>query len=137
MVRKLTLATAGFAIVALPTALSAASMGFNLRLQVPVHCTIVHQMDGHGGTTGNGVALGRFREYCNAPGGYQLVVRYTPGTLQGATILAGEDRVILNGSGQAVLSRSTRPRVRERVITASPGERGFDTDRLEFELVPA
>ena len=137
MARKLMLATASLAMAAAPTTLNAASMGFNLRLQVPVYCTIVHQMDGHGASTGNGVALGRFREYCNAPGGYQLVVRYTPGTLRGAMIVAGEDQVVLNGSGQAILSQSNRPRVRERVITATPGAEGFDADRLEFQLIPA
>ena len=85
----------------------------------------------------NAVSLGSFREYCNAPTGYDLVINYAPGSLEGTRIIAGNDEIILNGSGQAVLSRATGPRVRERPIAAVPGEQGFDTDRFELTIVPS
>lgn len=126
------------AVVALgaPVATAGAeTMGFNLTLRVPVHCTVRHQpAAGVGGADAGAVALGELREYCNAPTGYQLVVSYAPGALRGAVIQAGEDRVVLNGSGEAIISQSPRPRFRSRVITALPGENGFDTDRLHFHL---
>lgn len=137
MVRTISLGLAGFAAAVLPTATFAASIDYNLRLTVPVHCTVRHSAAGGGLTTGQAVSLGTFREYCNAPGGYALVVQYTPGTLQGATIIAGGDEIVLNGSGQAILSRSDRPRVRERALSVIPGAGGFDTDHLELQLIPA
>lgn len=122
---------------AVPTSPSADTR-FLLRATVPVHCEV--QQRGGGGTAASmdgAVSLGQFREYCNAPGGYALVVRYAPGSMRGAVLAADGDRIVLNGSGEAVLSRASGPRVRERTITATPGENGFDTDRLSFELVPA
>ena len=137
MIRKITLGAASVILAAAPTAALAASFGFNLRLSVAVHCTVQHQPMGYGAATGNAVSLGTFREYCNAPAGYDLVVNYTPGSLHGARIIAGSDEIVLNGSGQAVLSRATGPGIRERPIAAVPGENGFDTDRLELTIVPS
>jgi hypothetical protein len=136
MLRKFLLILANAGLMATPVS-AADSASFNLRLRVDVHCTVQHQPVGYGVSVGGAVSLGQFREYCNAPNGYELVVSYTPGTLRGATIVAGDDRTILNGSGQAVLSRATGPRVRERMVTAIPGDDGFDTDRLELRIVPS
>lgn len=137
MVRNFSLATASIALAVAPTAASAASMGFNLRATVPMYCTVKHEAIGYGAPVNGGISLGQFREYCNAPSGYQLVVLYTPGTMRGARISADGDEVVLNGSGQAVLSRATGPRIRQRVLSATPGEQGFDTDRLELQIIPA
>ncbi|MDZ3833345.1 MAG: hypothetical protein U0S50_16245 [Sphingopyxis sp.] len=136
MKRKLALGLASIMMVAAPTAALGTSFGFNLRAIVPVHCVVNHHATGFGAVNGNAVSLGTFREYCNAPAGYELVVDYAPGSLRGARIIAGSEEIILNGSGQAVLSRTTGPRVRERIIAAVPGENGFDTDRLELRIVP-
>ncbi|MBT2135762.1 hypothetical protein KK137_15595 [Croceibacterium sp. LX-88] len=138
MVNKFSLSLAGAALVVVPTvAYAASSFSYNLRATVPVHCSVQHSAAGFGGgSEGSGISLGTFREYCNAPGGYELLVRYTPGTLRGARIIAGSDTVVLDGSGQAVLSRSTGPRIRERTISAIPGERGFDTQQLQLDILP-
>lgn len=135
MFRKLMTGLVGVAALA-PTAAAAASFGYNLRLIVPVYCIVNHQSTGSGALSGDALSLGTFREYCNAPSGYQIVVRYAPGSLEGARMLAGSDEIVLDGSGQAVLSQTTGPRVRERTISMAPGENGFDTDRLEVDIVP-
>ena len=137
MMKNIALGLAGLALAVVPSAVFAATQTFNLRLQVPVHCSVKQQGFGSGVTAGNIVALGTFREYCNAPGGYQLVVNYAPGSLQGARIMAGNDEIVLDGSGQAVLSRATGPKIRERLISMAPGANGFDTDRLEFDIIPS
>ena len=113
MKRKLSIALAGAALVAVPTTALA------------------------GAIEGDAVSLGSFREYCNAPTGYELVVSYAPGTLVGTRIIAGSDEILLNGSGQAVLSRATGPRIRERPIAAVPGENGFDSDHLDLQIIPS
>jgi len=136
MVRRFSLAMAGIALSLAPTTVTAASYGYNLRAVVPLHCVVKHEATGFGATAGSVVSLGRFREFCNAPGGYQLVVSYTPGTMRGARVIAEDDVVVLNGSGQAILSRATGPRIRQRMISVSPGDDGFDTDRLELQIVP-
>jgi hypothetical protein len=113
---------------------SAESYGFNLHAVVPVMCQLRHTDVGAGATDGNIFSLGQINESCNAPTGYEIVVNYTPGTLNGTVLAAGEDHVTLNGSGEAILSRAPGPRIRNRPLTATPGEHGFDTDRLNFEI---
>lgn len=137
MIRKFSLGMAAVVLAVGPTAAMAATFGFNLSLMVPVHCTVQHQPTGFGAISGNAVSLGTFREYCNAPTGYDLVINYAPGSMEGARVIAGNDEIVLNGSGRAILSRSTGPRIRERMIAAVPGENGFDTDRLELTIVPS
>ncbi len=137
MIQKFSLGIASFVLAAAPTTATAATFGFNLSLMVPVHCTVQHQPTGFGAISGNAVSLGTFREYCNAPTGYDLVINYAPGSMEGARVIAGNDEIVLNGSGRAVLSRSTGPRIMERMIAAVPGENGFDTDRLELTIVPS
>lgn len=136
MIRKYLLAAGSIAVALIPSYAFAASVGYELRLAVPVYCTVKHQGGGYGASANGAVSLGTFREYCNSPRGYDLIVTYTPGSLKGARIIAGEEQVILDGSGRAVLSRASGPRVRERLIAAVPGSNGFDTDRLELSVIP-
>jgi hypothetical protein len=137
MIREFSLGVASLVLIVAPTTAMAASFGFHLNLTVAVRCTVQHQPTGFGTISGGAVSLGTFREYCNAPAGYDLVVNYAPGSMAGARVIAGNDEIVLNGSGRAVLSRSTGPRVRERMIAAVPGANGFDTDRLELTIVPS
>lgn len=138
MVRIASLALASLALAVGPTAASAASMGYNLRMTVPLRCAVHHQPMGLGApAAGGGVSLGHVREYCNAPGGYQLVLSYTPGTLRGARVTAGEDQVVLDGSGRAVLHHATGPRVRERALSVVPGADGFNTSRIDLQILPS
>ena len=137
MIRKFSLGIASVVLVVAPTAAMAATYGFNLSLMVAVNCTVQHQPTGFGIINGDAVSLGTFREYCNAPSGYDLVINYAPGSMEGARVIAGNDEIVLNGSVRAILSRSTGPRIRERTIAAVPGENGFDTDRLELTIVPS
>jgi len=109
---------------------------YTLSLVVPVDCRLQHSAEGAGIMSGDAFALGEINEYCNNPAGYEIVVNYTPGTLQGAVLSAGEDRVVLNGSGEAVLSRAPGPRIRERMLTATPGHNGFDTNQLDLRIQP-
>ncbi len=136
MFKKFVSGTAAMAIATVPSAAIAASYGYNLHLVVPVYCS-VNQTTGTGGQfNGDAYSLGTFREYCNAAQGYRLIVRYTPGTLRGAQIRAGEEVATLDGSGTNVVSRTTGPRVRQRSLFITPGEQGFDTDRLAVDILP-
>lgn len=111
-----------------------ASGSYQLRLSVPVLCTLKHEPGSAVPVGGGGYALGDLQEYCNAPGGYQVMVNYTPGSMRGALISVGEERVILDGSGQTIVSNVPGPRIRDRQIVAVPGPTGFDTDRLDFTI---
>ncbi|MEO1487938.1 MAG: hypothetical protein AAFR88_00690 [Pseudomonadota bacterium] len=112
-----------------------ASYGLNLRAVVPVTCSVRFQPNGNLLPQGTVFNLGSFLEYCNSPSGYRLVVNYTPGTLRGATVQADNDRVVLDGSGQTVLTQSTGARRRMRNLQIIPGESGFDTDRLTLDIL--
>ncbi len=111
---------------------SLATGTFTLRLNVPMVCTVSHQSAIS--AAGGGYRLGALREFCNAPGGYALVVNYAPGSMKGAVVAVGEERVVLDGSGRAVISQAAGPRIRDREVFAEPGAAGFDTDRLEFNI---
>ncbi|MGN3975262.1 hypothetical protein [Tsuneonella sp. SYSU-LHT278] len=129
---------AGLGLLAAPVStVSGADAGFSLGARVPVFCEVRQRGVVEDAISGSAVSLGKFLEYCNAPGGYRFVVRYAPGSLRGAVLTAGGDQVVLDGSGEAVLSRATGPRIRERAITATPGAAGFDTDHITFQLVSA
>lgn len=118
------------------TAVASDTMGFRLQLSVPVVCTIEHRAMGVSPVAGPGaVALGSLQEFCNAPQGYRVLVDYTPGALRGAVIVAGNERIMLDGSGQAQLSREAGPRIVNRSLAAIPGSNGFDADRLNFRIV--
>lgn len=114
---------------------SEASSGWLIRAEVAMICRIRHQ-PAITAAAGGAYGLGELQEYCNAPGGYRLDVNYAPGSMRGATIAVGEERVVLDGSGVAVVSRAMGPRIRERAIIVVPGQNGFDTDRLNFDIVP-
>jgi len=114
----------------------AESTDFMLRYVVPVQCTIT-QKAGVAGVAGvaDAVGLGAIREYCNAARGYALVVHYAPGSLRGMVLIAGDDRITLDGTGEAIVARSPIPRIRDRTLAAIPGPQGFDTDHLDFEAI--
>lgn len=117
------------------SAASAESIGsstFTVRATVPLICTVSHQSAIS--AAGAGYRLGALREFCNSPNGYSLVVTYTPGSMKGAVVAVGEERVVLDGSGRAVVSQAAGPRIRDREVFAEPGAAGFDTDRLEFNV---
>lgn len=114
----------------------AESYGIQLSAQIPVICVLNH-VGAPANSADTSVSLGSLREFCNAPRGYDLVINYTPGSLRGARITAGSSQIMLDGSGQSTIGHSPMPRIREVPISAAPGENGFDTDRVEFRLVPA
>ena len=119
------------------TAQASATGSFQLRLVVPMLCRVSF-------TAGGGVAadaaravdLGKLGEFCNDGAGYSVVVNYAPGTLRGAVLQLGTDRVVLDGSGQAVISQSTEARIRTRELVATPGANGFDSPELSFQIRP-
>jgi len=111
---------------------SVATGTFTVQLTVPLICQVSHQSAIS--PAGTGYRLGELREFCNSPRGYALVVDYAPGSMKGAVVSVGEERVVLDGSGHAVISRAQGPRIRDREIYAEPGAAGFDTDRLEFNI---
>ena len=136
MFRTTFLAVWASALLVQPVAAAASSQSFNLRLVVPELCKLRHVSTSSGMRSGNAYFLGTFREYCNSPRGYTVEVNYSAGSLQGAVLMAGTDTIVLDGSGRATLSRSLGPRVRSREISIVPGANGFDTSRIEFDIVP-
>jgi len=137
MPRYLTIALAFAAAVAAAATPAAAETGTGtlaLSLTVPVLCRVSYSSAGAGGAVGQAVNLGQLKEACNADSGYNVVVDYSPGSLRGTVLQLGDDRVVLDGSGEAVLSYAPGPRIRTRQLTAIPGENGFDTTALTFQL---
>ena len=128
---------------------SAAAMGsgsFILRLTVPVSCRVSYTAGGAAAVSSTGgaaadepggaVDLGQIGEYCNDGSGYSVVVDYSPGTLKGAVLQLGGDRVVLDGSGEATISQSQEARIRQRELVAIPGANGFDSPELQFNIKP-
>jgi hypothetical protein len=109
---------------------------YTLHLRVAIDCTVKLKPIAAAAFDQNASTLGEIDEYCNAATGYKLIVSYSPGTLRGSIVALGEDRVVLNGSGEAVVSNAAGPRIRARVLTAIPGANGFDTDHLDFRIQP-
>ena len=112
-----------------------AGYGLNLRAVVPVTCSVRFEPNGNLVPQGPVFNLGSFLEYCNSPSGYRLVVNYTPGTLRGAMVQADSDRVMLDGSGQTLLTQSNGARRRIRNLQIIPGEGGFDTDHFTLDII--
>lgn len=133
------MATGLLLVAAGTSAAHSESFGISLLLQVPVMCTVKAGAAGvaTGPATPGSFELGAIREYCNAPHGYDLVVHYTPGSLKGMTLIAGDERVQLDGSGTALVGRSPGPAIKYRNLEAIPGPQGFDADHLDFETVAA
>jgi hypothetical protein len=86
--------------------------------------------------TNGAVDLGKIGEFCNDGAGYKVEVDYAPGTLRGAVLQLGTDRIVLDGSGQAVISQSPGARIRTRELVATPGANGFDSPLLSFQIRP-
>lgn len=125
---------AGAAVTSATAAIASDSIGFNLRATVPVSCSVNY--DGSGlSISAQQVRLGDLLEYCNAPNGYNLEVRYSPSSLQGVTLSVGSERVILDGSGFASLRGSVGPKIQTRAISAETGPDGFDTNMLQIQAV--
>ena len=145
-VRKLMTAAAVatvFAANAAPAAAAAMGGSFVLRLTVPVACRVSYTAGGAAavGVTGGAANdqagafdLGQIGEYCNDGAGYSVVVDYAPGTLKGAVLQLGSDRVVLDGSGEATISQSQEARIRQRELLATPGANGFDSPELSFQI---
>jgi hypothetical protein len=131
---------ATFAVSAAPAWASAegsATGSFQLRLVVPVLCRVSYTAGGGGADGAAGaVDLGQIGEFCNDGAGYKVEVDYAPGTLRGAVLQLGTDRVVLDGSGQAVISQSAGARIRTRELVATPGANGFDSPQLSFQIRP-
>ena len=112
-----------------------ASYGINIKATVPVSCSVRFLPDQAAAPIGNALRLGIVREFCNSSRGYRLVVNYQPGTLRGATVLVGDDRVVLDGSGQAVITQSSGARARVRTLEVIPGQAGLDTNQLSLDIL--
>jgi hypothetical protein len=111
---------------------------FLLELTVPVLCNVSYTADAAttAGDANGAFDLGKIGEYCNAGAGYTGVVDYAPGTLKGAVLQLGTDRVVLDGSGEAVIAQAAGPRIRQRELVATPGANGFDSPELSFQIHP-
>jgi hypothetical protein len=107
-----------------------------LKLAVPMLCDVRFTAGGSAAGTGGSFDLGKLGEFCNDGQGYSVVVNYAPGTLRGAVLQLGTDRVVLDGSGQAVISQSNEARFRTRELVATPGANGFDSSELSFRIQP-
>lgn len=119
------------------TATGSATSAFQLRVAVPTLCRVSFTAGGGVADGSNGaVDLGKLGEACNDGAGYSVVVAYAPGTLRGAVLQLGTDRVVLDGSGQAVISHSPGARIRTRELVATPGANGFDAPALSFQIQP-
>lgn len=113
------------------SAIATSSMSFRLKAVVPVTCGVQHNPTGTA-FAGNVVRLGQLREYCNAPNGYKLEVRYSPNTLRGVTLSFGNENITLDGSGFAMIPGAIGPKIQTRALSAQLGTGGFDA--REFQV---
>jgi len=128
---------AGSAAPAWASAQASATGSFQLRLVVPMLCHVSYTAGGGAADGASGaVDLGKIGEFCNDGSGYSVLVDYAPGTLRGAVLQLGTDRVVLDGSGRAVISQSPGARIRTRELVATPGANGFDSPELSFQIQP-
>jgi opacity protein-like surface antigen len=135
MVKKLTgVLAATVAVASASAAIASDSIGFHIRATVPVSCTVGYNPTGIS-FTDDTVRLGELREYCNAPNGYDLEVRYTPNSLRGVTVNVGNERVTLDGSGFASIRGATGPKIQTRALSVQFGDDGFDTDEFQVAAI--
>lgn len=136
MVRSAATALAALGLISIGAPAGAESGMYMLQVIVPVSCQVSHSPMQLAAVTSGAIPLGQLNEYCNAANGYELIVDYAPGTMENAVIALGNDQVVLNGSGHAVVSRAFGARALKRSLSAIPGNAGFDTDRLDFRVQP-
>jgi hypothetical protein len=137
MFGKFFIGSAALALAATPSVVLANSTAsLNLRLVVPVHCSVKYEGLPGLDTLSGRISLGNVREYCNASGGYELVMAYAPGSLRGATVQVGGEVIVLDGSGRAVLSRESGPKMQTRPVSILPGANGIDTSHLAIDILP-
>ena len=116
------------------SAVATSSMGFHLRAFVPVTCGVQHNPVGSG-FAGDTARLGQLREYCNAPNGYKLEVRYSPDSLRGVRLNFGNESVMLDGSGFATIPGAPGPRIQTRQLSAKLGNGEFDTQEFQVAAI--
>ena len=85
--------------------------------------------------TDNSVRLGELREYCNAPNGYNLEVRYSPNSLHGVTVNIGSEHVTLDGSGFASIRGASGPKIQTRELSLQFGDDGLDADEFQVAAI--
>ena len=132
--RLISAAAVVFAATMTTSAVATSSMGFHLRAFVPLTCEVRYNPAGSG-FSADIVRLGQLREYCNAPGGYQLEVRYSPDTLRGVRLNFGNESVMLDGSGFATIPGSTGPKIQTRALSAQVGAGGFDASEFQVAAI--
>ena len=113
---------------------SSGSKTITMSAQVPVICRVSHT--GEVTNQGESYGLGKLLEYCNAPSGFSLEVNYAPGSLKGASLQVGEKVIILDGSGHNEVMRVGGPKILSLDLTGTPGQNGFDSNYLTFEVIP-
>ncbi len=135
MVKKLISAAAVVVVATTATsAIATNSMNFRLKAVVPVMCGVQYSSAG-AAFAENVVRLGELREYCNAPGGYNLQVSYSPNSLRGVRLNFGNESVTLDGSGFATIPGATGPKIQTRALSAQIGENGFDAREFQVAAV--
>lgn len=115
-------------------AASTATIGTTISLEVPVICKIAHR--GEGGPPSDSFSFGDYLEYCNSPGGFLVQVEYQPGSLRGAVMHFGPDKIVLDGSGQTEVMRSTAPRISNVAVSGEGGPSQFRGAGLHLEIIP-
>jgi hypothetical protein len=77
------------------------------------------------------VQLGTLQEFCNSGYGYQIVADYPSTDDPGMLVIDGQ-RVILNGSGHAVLAVMDGPRLISQTLAYVPGKSPITAIRIQL-----
>lgn len=134
MRRSIITALTGLACVAASGPATAATLSGRIQLEVPVVCKLAFRANVV--AQGRGYALGQLHEFCNAPNGFAVQVRYPPNSLRGAVMNVDGQSVVLDGSGQAEVLRSPQAKIMTMNLSATPAASGFDAAELAFDIVP-
>jgi hypothetical protein len=107
-------------VVALGSPALAATSGIHLKGYVPVTCK-VRVANQAAAIKGEIVELGGVREFCNAPGGYDVFLDYS-NNFRGTTLLVDGEPVELTKDGSVKFAGEDGPALRERALALDIGK---------------
>lgn len=117
---KTKMLTLGLVAIALGTPTLAATSGLHLKGHVPVTCK-VRAANQAAAIKGDVVDLGGLREFCNAPGGYDVFLDYSR-NFAGTTLLVDGTPVELTKEGSVRFAGEDGPALRERSLALDIGK---------------
>jgi hypothetical protein len=126
---------AAFALLVAAPGVAAAGTAMGLSGDSPIICSAGIDPAGEGAAGAGVLALGRLREFCNAPEGYELWIDYPP-ELASDTLVVGDDRIPLTSEGSVRVSTAAGPAIKLRNMSLE-GAAPSGNLSLSVRMLPA